>query len=122
MCIRDSLWTISPRVRHERTGFVTPLSVLCGASWSEIGRGGQHVLSINWCPLQYLVGPMPGSTAASSNSRDVAALYHHHPPPTGFRSPPRRAPLDDQRGHTAGDRDPFGDLGQRFHLVSTIRA
>ena len=21
----------------------------------------------------------------------------------------------------AGDRDPFGDLGQRFHLVSTIR-
>jgi len=63
---------------------------------------------------------MPGSTAASSNSRDVAALYH--PPPTG--SAHRRG---ERRSMTnavtpAGDREPFGDLGQRFHLVSTIRA
>jgi hypothetical protein len=44
----------------------------------------------------------------------------HRPPASAHRRGERRSTTN--AVNTAGDRDPFGDLGQRFHLVSTIRA
>ena len=126
MCGHVILWTISPRVRHERTGFVTPLSVLCGASWSEIGRGGQHVLSITGVRCNTWLAQCQDRR----QHRRIPAMSRrcttHHPPPTGFRSPPRRAPLDDQRGQhrrrSRPIRRPRPAVPPRQHHPSVMRS
>ena len=121
MCGHVILWTISPRVRHERTGFVTPLSVLCGASWPEMARDRPrratrpHSVSLVSAAMPGRPNArIDGSIVEFPRCRGAVPPTAHRLPLTAAASAARRP----ARSHRPRSR-PIRRPRQRFHLHFT---